>query len=282
MVTVGDSRPLTSYVGAEISGINLKNLDESTVNSIWRMFLKHQVIFFRNQTLSPGDLVALGKCFGKILAPHAGLTTLKSHPDVMLAETRDGEGFGKYNTRWHSDVSFEEMPPAGSIIQAVKVPDVGGDTLFSSMYAAYENLALPLKEMVRNLKAFHEGVPAFSWALLDPVNREGSERLERMKRECPGAVHPVVRCHPETGRKALFVNRSFTTRILGLSEIESRNLIDLLCEHCEQAAFQVRWRWAQGDVGIWDNRCLTHCAVMDYGKSHRIMHRITLRGDRPL
>ena len=281
MKELTDIWPLTNYVGAEVSGIDLKGLDEVTFQAIRSMFLKHQVLFFRNQTLSPEDLVALGKSFGEVLPPHAGLNAVPSHPDVMLAETLNGEGFGKYNTRWHSDVSFEESPPAGSVIQAVKVPNVGGDTLFSSMYAAYDNLAPPIKEMLGNLKAFHEGVPAFSWALLDPAAHDGRERLERMKRECPGAVHPVVRHHPETGRKALFINRAFTTRILGLSEIESRNLIDLLCEHCEQPGFQVRWRWRQGDVGIWDNRCLMHCAVMDYGKRHRVMHRVTWEGDRP-
>ena len=217
----------------------------------------------------------------KLSTPHAGLTKLPDHPDVMLVETKDGEGVGKYNTNWHSDVSFDEKPPAGSIIRAVKLPDVGGDTLFASMYAAYDNLSAPIKELVEDLKAFHEGVPRFSWSLLDPAHPTGREKLAKMKAECPGAIHPVVRRHPETGRKALYVNRSFTTRIMGLSDIESRNLVDLLCEHCEQSSFQVRWRWSEGDVAMWDNRCATHSASMDYGTGHRVMHRVTLKGDRP-
>ena len=223
----------------------------------------------------------MAKRFGEIVTPHAGLNKLPGHPDVMLVETKDGEGSGKYNTNWHSDVSFDEKPPAGSIIRAVKLPGIGGDTLFASMYAAYDNLSAPIKEIVENLKAFHEGVPRFSWSLLDPAHPTGREMLDKMKAECPGATHPVVRRHPETGRKALYVNRSFTTRIMGLSEVESRNLVDLLCEHCEQSSFQVRWRWSEGDVAMWDNRCAMHCAAMDYGTGHRVMHRVTLKGDRP-
>ena len=199
----------------------------------------------------------------------------------MQVQTRRGEGSGKYNTVWHSDVSFRKYPPSASIIQAVKLPGLGGDTLFASMYAAYDNLSNPIKKAVENLKALHEGVPRFSWSLLDPANPDGRGMLERMKLEEPGAVHPVVRRHPETGRKALYVNRSFTTRILGLSDIESRRLLDLLCEHCEQSSFQVRWRWSQEDIAMWDNRCATHAASMDYGNGHRVMHRVTLKGKQP-
>lgn len=281
MATIGNIRPLTGYIGAEVTGVNLAQLDDAGAKAVWDTFLTHQVVFYRHQTLTPDELLDLGKRFGEIVTPHAGLTKLSEQPDVMLVETKDGEGVGKYNTNWHSDVSFDEMPPAGSIIRAVKLPDVGGDTLFSSMYAAYDNLSTPLREMVEGLQAFHEGVPRFSWSLLDPSHPSGREMLEKMKLENPGAVHPVVRTHPETGRKALYINRSFTTRILGLSEIESRNLLDLLCEHCEQSSFQVRWRWSEGDVGIWDNRCAIHAAAFDYGSGHRVMHRVTLKGDKP-
>ncbi len=272
---------LTGAIGAEVTGVNLRELDNEKISDLWDIFLRFQAIFFRDQYLSPKELLHLANSFGTVLQPHAGLTNLTTTPEIMLAETRDGEGFGKYNTRWHSDVSFDQKPPSASIIQAVKVPPQGGDTLFASMYAAYDSLSEPLKEMIDKLQALHEGAPAFSWALLDPANIDGAERLEKMNQESPGAVHPVVRIHPETNRKAIYINRSFTTRILGLSEVESRNLIDLLCEHCEQVAFQMRWKWAEGDIGIWDNRCAMHCAVMDYGKAHRVMHRITLQGDRP-
>lgn len=274
-------RQLTGAIGAEVTGVNLRELDNVRASDLWDILLRFQAIFIRHQHLTPEELLHLGNSFGAVLKPHAGLTNLITTPEIMLAETQDGEGFGKYNTIWHSDVSFDEKPPSASIIQAIKVPPQGGDTLFASMYAAYDGLSDPLKEMVDGLQALHEGAPAFSWALLDPASTNGRERLEKMKQEHPGAVHPVVRIHPETNRKALYINRSFTTRILGLSEVESRNLIDLLCEHCEQVAFQMRWKWAEGDIGIWDNRCAMHCAVMDYGKAHRVMHRITLQGDRP-
>ena len=281
MTVLGNVRPLTGYIGAEVTGLDLGNLDAAAAKAVWDTFLEYQVVFFRHQTLSADALLALGQRFGDIVRPHAGLSKLPDNPDVMLVETEGGMGSGKYNTIWHSDVSFNESPPAGSIIHAVKLPDVGGDTLFASMYAAYDNLSEPLKNMVEGLEAFHDGMPIFSLYLLDSANPKGRDMLEAMKREEPGAVHPVVRTHPETGRKALYVNRSFTSRILGLSEIESRNLLDLLCEHCEQSSFQVRWRWSQGDVGMWDNRCAMHVAAMDYGAQHRVMHRVTLKGDKP-
>ena len=281
MSEVYNVRQLTGAIGAEVIGVDLRQLNSASASDLWGKLLKFQAIFIRDQDLTPEALLHVGKSFGQILKPHAGLTEVPEKPEVMLAETRDGEGFGKYNTRWHSDVSFDEVPPSVSIIQAIKLPPQGGDTLFASMYAAYESLSDPIKEMIDGLQALHEGGPAFSWSLLDPASVDGKERLEQMKKEHPGAVHPVVRVHPETNRKALYINRSFTTRILGLSEVESRNLIDLLCEHSEQVAFQMRWQWAEGDIGMWDNRCATHCAVMDYGKAHRVMHRITLQGDRP-
>ena len=246
-----------------MTGVDLGKLDDAGAKMVWDAFLEHQVVLFRHQTLSPDELLNFGKRFGEIVSPHSGLTKLPEHPDMMLVETKDGEGVGKYNTTWHSDVSWDETPPTGSIIRAVKLPGIGGDTLFASMYAAYDKLSAPIKEMVENLKAFHEGptnsTPQYSvTSVLDPSHPDGRKMLEKMKTEYPGAIHPVVRRHPETGRKALYVNRCFTTRILGLSDIESRNLVDLLCEHCEQSSFQVRWRWSEGDVAMWDNRCAMH------------------------
>ena len=136
-------------------------------------------------------------------------------------------------------------------------------------------------QAIEGMDALHDGVPNFTPYPLDPGTPDGQQRLAKMKIEKPGAVHPLVRRHPETGRKALFVNRAYTVRILGVSEIESRHLLNLLCEHVEQSSFQVRWRWDEGDVVMWDNCCILHYAAKDFGREQRVLHRVTLKGDRP-
>jgi taurine dioxygenase len=278
---LGNVRPLTGHIGAEIAGIDLKAIGVGEAEAIHQAFLDHQVLFFPRQTMAPDDLVAFGSRFGEIDPPHGGLRHLADHPDVMLVETRAGAGGGKYNAIWHSDVTFDPTPPLGSILYAVKLPDVGGDTLFASMYAAYDALSERMRNMVEGLEALHDGIPDFRPYLLDPTTPDGPERLRKLKQQHPGCVHPVVRRHPKTGRKALFVNRAFTVDIMGVNRIESRNILNFLFEHIEQPTFQVRWHWNQGDVAMWDNRCALHYASMDYGDAHRVLHRVTLKGDRP-
>ena len=278
---LGNVRPLTGYIGAEIAGIDLKAIDESEAAAIRRAFLEHQVLFFPHQDMAPGDLLTFARYFGEIDPPHSGLRHHPDNPDVMLVETKEGDGSGKYNEVWHSDVTFDATPPLGSILRAVTLPPIGGDTLFASMYAAYDALSDHMRDMVEGLEALNDGIPNFRPYLLDPGTPDGVERLRKMKEEMPGFVHPVVRRHPDTGRKALFVNRAFTVDIMGVTSIESRNLLNFLFEHIEQATFQVRWRWSQGDVAMWDNRCALHYAANDYGAARRVMHRVTLKGDRP-
>lgn len=274
-----DVRPLTGYIGAELTGYDLGQLNDADLETVKEAFVEHQVLFFRRQTLSPESLLALARRFGRIETPHPALKTLPGHPDIFLVETRDGQGVGKYNTNWHTDVSFDATPPAASIIQAVLVPEVGGDTLFASMYAAYDNLSERVRLMIDGLEALHDGVARFRSQMTAP---EDQGRLDELQRRYPGAIHPVVRRHPSTGRKALYVNRSFTTRIMGLSEVENRNVLSLLFDQAEQSSYQVRWAWQPGDVAVWDNRCAMHCASWDYGMSHRVMHRVTISGDKPV
>jgi taurine dioxygenase len=282
MAMLGNVRPLTGHIGAEIGGIDLKTLDDAAVAAIRAAWLEHKVVFFPRQELTADELVGVARRFGEIEPPHAGLRRHPDNDDVLLLETHRKAGDGRYNDIWHSDVTFAERPPMASMLHAVKLPAVGGDTLFSSMTAAWDALSEPLKRAVEGLEAYHDGIPNFTAYLSDPGQPNGRERLARMRQTEPGAVHPVVRRHPETGRRALFVNRAFTTRILGLSEIESRGLLDLLIEHCEQSSFQMRWRWTEGDVALWDNRHALHNAAFDYGDEHRVMHRVTLKGDRPV
>jgi len=281
MTNLGNIRPLTGFIGAEIGGIDLRAVGPEEVSAIRGAWLEHQVLFFPGQHLSPDELVAAGAKFGEIDPPHGGL---EHHPDnrnVMLAVSRNGEGGSKYNDIWHADVTFDTTPPMASMLQAVTLPPLGGDTLFASMYAAWDALSPNLQNAVEGLQAFHDGVPNFMPYLLDPGTVNGPERLRKLKAEQPGAIHPLVVRHPETDRKALYVNRAFTARIMGMSEIESRNLLNLLVEHCEQPSFQVRWRWSEGDIAFWDNRCALHHAVRDFGRADRLMTRVTLKGTRP-
>ena len=275
-------RPLTGHIGAEIKGIDLARLTAGGAKAIRAAWLEHKVLFFPRQGLSPDELVRTAALFGEIDPPHPGLERHPDNSDVMIAASRRGEGGGKYNDVWHSDVSFDETPPAASMLQAETVPPVGGDTLFISMQAAWEALAAPLKKAVEGLAALHDGIPNFTPYLLDPGTPDGPERLRGLKSRLAGCVHPLVVRHPETGLKALFVNRAFTQRIQGLSEIESRGLLGLLFDHCEQESFQVRWSWSKGDIAFWDNRCTMHYAAKDYGLHDRIMNRVTLKGSRPL
>ena len=281
MPTPGNVRPLAGHIGAEIAGVDLRRIDGDDVRLIREAWLAHQVLFFPRQGLSADELGRAASRFGEIEPPHSGLVRHPDNPGVMLARTTKGAGSGRYNAIWHSDVSFEAAPPMASMLQAESVPAVGGDTLFASMYAAWEALSDRLKTAVEGLEALHDGVPNFTAYLLDPETPDGPERLRRLKAEQPGAAHPLVVRHPETGRRALFVNRAFTQRILGLPEIESRGLLDLLFDHSEQASFQCRWRWAEGDIAFWDNRCAMHYAAMDYGMADRLMTRVTLKGAPP-
>lgn len=274
-------RILSGHIGAEIAGLDLKALDDGEVAAVRAAWLEHKVVFFPGQELAPGDLARAAARFGKVEALHDGL---RRHPDddrVLLVETRDGEGDGPNGASWHSDVTFAACPPMASMMLAVELPPVGGDTLFASMTAAWDALSPPLKAAVEGLEAFHDGLPYFAPYLRNVAPAEAAARIARLRAEEPGAVHPVVRVHEETGKKALFVNRPFTQRLIGLSEIESRRLLDLLIEHCEQPSFQLRWRWRKGDVAFWDNRHAMHYPAYDYGLHHRAMHRVTLAGTRP-
>lgn len=275
-------RPLGGHIGAEIAGLDLKSLDDAEVAAVRAAWLQHKVLFFPGQTLAPGDLAAAAGRFGQVEALHDGL---RRHPDderVLVVETRDGEGDGPNGAFWHSDVTFAACPPMASMMLAVELPPLGGDTLFASMSAAWDALSPPLQRAVEGLEAFHDGLPYFAPYLADIAPGEAAERIAKLRAEQPGAVHPVVRVHEETGEKALFVNRPFTQRLLGLSEIESRRLLDLLIEHSEQPSFQLRWRWSRGDVAFWNNRHAMHYPAYDYGRHHRAMQRVTLAGTRPL
>ena len=266
------------HLGAFVSDVDLsKPLTAETVAEINRALLEFGVLFFRNQSLTKTRHIALGSQFGEIEEPHPVFGFDKKDPRLTIIESKgrveDAEHY------WHSDVSYQEAPSMGSILAAKKIPPYGGDTLFSSMYAAYDTLSAPIKKMLESLTAQHSFERG--WGATFRMREGGEDRLHQLKKAFPLMTHPALRTHPETGRTALYVNEYYTARINELSEAESDGLLRLLFHHSQLPDFQVRHQWQVGDVAFWDNRCTQHYASHDYGAEHRIMNRVTLVGDKP-
>lgn len=252
--------PLTPSIGAEISGVDLTQpLNADQVADLHKAIADHQVIFFRDQRLEPATLKRVGQHFGE-LQIHA-LKGLADHPEVRKLHA-DENSRHVAGEEWHTDMSCVAVPPMGSILYLHTLPMLGGDTVFSSMYAAYDALSDRMKHYLEGLTATHDGKLAFG--RFDPDGK------------FPTAVHPVVRTHPVTGRRVLFVNRGFTSHINELSAPESRALLEFLLQHCENEYFQVRFRWEQHSVAFWDNRCTQHLAIWDYYPQVRSGYRVQI------
>ena len=267
-------RRFAPVLGAEVRGVHLADgLDEETYREVRRAFLEHQVLFFKEQReIPPGVQVAIGKMFGE-LHLHPAAPSMHGHPEVFeIHAHRDSKvANGEF---WHSDVSCDEIPPLGTMLQIHVLPEIGGDTLFANMYAAYDALSEPFKKLLAGLTATHTSEHVYR-------GRYADRGIDDTDRRYPQAAHPVVRTHPETGRKALYVNRTFTARIDELSAAESDAILELLFTHSEQIDFQIRFRWERNDVAFWDNRCVMHHAVWDYWPHERKGRRVTIKGDRP-
>ena len=266
--TTIDVEPLTPTIGATIHGVDLaKPVTDAVFAEIHDAWMAHQVVFFRNQEMSPDAHLDFGRRFGP-LHIHPAAPYAHGNPELMVIHT-DKESARNNGAGWHSDVSADEEPPMASILHIHKVPSHGGDTLFASMYAAYEALSEPMRSLLDGLTALH---------VSDYTGQYGDHKPQR---EFPKALHPVVRTHPVTGRKALFVNAGFTRRIEGLTVNESRGLLDFLFEHIKNPNFQCRYQWQANSVAMWDNRCVQHVAVWDYFPESRSGIRVTVKGDRP-
>ncbi|MEE2776653.1 MAG: TauD/TfdA family dioxygenase [Acidobacteriota bacterium] len=265
-------RPLSPVIGAEIEGVDMSEpLDESTFTAIHAALLRHQVIFFRNQSVTLDQHKAFGKCFGE-LHVHPAAPSPEGHPEILKihADERSKRIAGH---GWHSDVSCDAAPPLGSILHLHQTPGSGGDTMFSSMYAAYDALSDTMKTFLGTLSAVHSS---------EHVYRGRYGHTENLRDEgYPESVHPVVRTHPETKRRALFVNSGFTRRIVGLERNESKALLEFLFEHVRTPEFHCRFRWDDDSVAFWDNRCVQHHALWDYYPQVRSGHRVTIVGDEP-
>lgn len=261
---------LTKPLGSEIGGVRLCELDAGDAEAIRKLAAERGVLVFRDQQMSVADQVALGSKLGE-LHVHPAATAPDGFPEVLVIHT-DAESTYTAGDGWHSDVSCDERPPAISMLRIEQTPSVGGDTLFSSMYAAYEALSPTMQEFLGTLTAVHSGDRAYR-------GRYGYRDVDKVY---PSAEHPVVRTHPETGRKALYVNGGFTQRIKGLKQKESELLLRFLYDHIAYGvAFQCRVRWEPHTVTMWDNRCVQHHASWDYFPETRHGYRVTTVGERP-
>jgi taurine dioxygenase len=276
-------RPMAGALGADISGIDLAALDDAALAELQRAFAEYLVLHIHDQHLTPEQHVALTRRFGPTTrSPY--IKHMDEHPDIIaVLKEADEARISTFGNAWHSDFSFLEEPPLGSLLYAREVPSHGGDTLFANMYLAYEALSDGMKQMLDPLKAIHTGKPYGVGGVSAELKVSRSIGIERNRAEADREVaHPIVRLHPVTGRKALFVNSIYTTRIEGMTEEESRPLLRFLFGHAVQPEFTCRLRWRTHDLALWDNRCAMHYAVNDYDGQRRLMHRTTVAGERPM
>lgn len=266
-----DLLKLTPHCGAEVRGIDLASeLDDAQVLALEAALAQNCVLFFRDQTLTPEAQKAFGRRFGELHLHPAWPGLLEGHPEIMVIAA-DENSTRIAGEDWHSDVSCDPEPPLGSILYMLEVPPVGGDTLFASMVAAWEALSAPMRRMLSEMTALHDGESTYRGRYAGMKDAESY----------PSAEHPVMRTHPVSGRQALFVNRIFTRRICQLSKTESDALLEMLFQHIEMPEFQCRFRWQPGSVAFWDNRCAQHHALWDYYPQRRRGLRVTVKGDRP-
>ena len=270
-------RPIAGALGAEMHGADLaKPLDPATVAEIRRAFLENLVIFFRDQALTLEQYMDFARTLGTPVE-YPFVKGLPGFPHVIEVKKLEHET-SNFGGIWHSDTAYLDEPPMGSMLIAREVPPYGGDTLFANQYLAYESLSEGMKRLLAGLKAVNTSAKAdVTRTREDRIKTDGREEV----RKDYAAEHPVVRAHPETGRKALYVNVAHTARFAGMTEEESVPLLDYLFQHQVRPEFTCRFSWQPGSIAFWDNRCAQHNPVNDYHGFRRVMHRITLAGERP-
>ena len=276
-----DVRPVAGSLGAEIFGADLAdNLTNQVYGEIHQAFLDYQVLFIRDQKLPPPQQAAFARRFGP-LNDYPFVEGLKEAPEIIeiIKEPHETKNFGGV---WHSDTTYLEEPPLGTALYALEVPSAGGDTMFANMYEAYETLSDGMKNMLDPLVGVSSAALRRTGGRAAGMDYKSSMTATNLdKADEIMAEHPVVRTHPETGRKALYVNSAHTVRFVGMTEAESKPLIDFLITHAVRPEFTCRFRWDVGTLAIWDNRCVQHFAINDYHGERRRVHRATITGDRP-
>jgi len=269
-------RRIAGALGAEISGADLaRELPADTVAAIRAAFLEHLVIFFHDQRLTPAQFMAFARRMGTPIE-YPFVKGIEGFPEIIEVKKLEHERVN-FGGVWHSDTAYLAEPPMGSMLLALEVPPAGGDTLFASQYAAYETLSEGMKRLLEGLRAENDSAKAnVTRTREDRVKTDGKEDAQSLI-----AAHPVVRTHPETGRKALYVNTAHTVRFAGMSDAESAPLLEVLFRHQVRPEFTCRFSWRAGSLAFWDNRCAQHNPVNDYHGHRRVMHRITLAGEPP-
>jgi taurine dioxygenase len=269
-------KPMSGALGAEIEGIDLTlPLSVHDYKKIRNLLIEHEVIFFRNQDISPAQQKELAGSFGP-LQTHPAYETVEGFPEITILEST-----GKKPTKieaWHSDMTFRLHPPLGSLLRSKIIPDRGGDTLWASATTAYDALSISMQQFLNGLVAVHDFRHGFKESLAE---EGGPERLAQAIKDNPPVEHPVIQTHPESGKKVIFVNSLFTTHILGMKKNESRAILDFLFEHLVTPEFTCRFSWEPNCVALWDNRSTQHKPINDYFPAHRQLHRITIFGDLP-
>ena len=269
-------KPLQPMIGAEIEGIDLMSVSPADVAELRAALLRYKVIFFRNQALERANHVALGEAFGEL-----EVHPLSVHPDfpalleiASRGEVSEGREAPAAD-HWHSDTTFRDTPSMGSILKATSLPELGGDTVFANTVAVYEGLPEEVRQRIEGLEAWHDGLVSFERHLDTP------EKRAAFVAKHPPQRHPVVRIHPETGERLLFVNSGFTTAIADMDPAESEDLLRLLFDEVKRPEYQVRFKWEPGSIAFWDNRSTQHYGVADYS-GYRCLERVTIVGDRPV
>ncbi len=265
-----DARPMSPGIGAELIGANLAAPNDALIDEVHAALLQYQVVFFRDQDITRSQHIEFARAFGELEIHPA---TPKDQPDREVLRIVHGPKSRGMENAWHSDVTWREKPSLGSILRAIELPEVGGDTLFSNMVMAYDGLDEDLKARLCNMTAVHDIARVFAKRL----GKDSSSLHEKF----PLMEHPVVRTHPETGRRLIYVNTAFTDHIKGMDRAESDELLKFLYSRAAIPEYQCRFRWAPGSIAFWDNRACQHYAASDYFPNTRIMERVTIAGDRP-
>jgi len=268
-------KKIAGALGAEVSGVDLRNIDDATAKRIRQTFLEHLVIFFRDQHLTPQEFLDFSAKFGKPVE-YPLVKGIDDYPEIIEVLKRENETIN-FGGIWHSDTTYLDIPPMGSILLAREIPPYGGDTMWANQYAAYDALSDGLKKLLDGLRCLQSSAKA-------DASKTREDRLKESAKDDRrdyAVWHPAVRTHPETGRKALFVNQAHTTRFEGWTEEESEPLLQYLYRHQVKPEFTCRFQWRPGSIAFWDNRCAQHYPINDYHGFKRRMHRITLAGEVP-
>ena len=270
--------PMTPAIGGVITGVDIStDLSDEVAGEIRHALLEHLVIFFRDQSLTPDRLVAFARRFGDI-GYYPFVAGMADHPEVVEVVKKESETIN-FGGLWHTDTSYLEAPPLGSILYAKEIPDIGGDTLFANMYLAFNALSDQMQSLLEDLRGINSAEKPDA-----AVTR--TERIAEKPKDAHGIVttssHPLVRTHPETRRKALYCSKAHTLTIDGMTAEESRPILECLYAVQQREEFGCRFQWAPGSVAFWDNRCAQHNALNDYHGHRRVMHRVTLQGDKPV